>query len=136
MAWLQLLVASTLEIAWAIGLKHTEGFTRLIPSVLVVFGIVASFQLVARAANEIPIGTAYGVFVGIGAGGTGLLGIYLFDEFIETMRIVSSHRHSPRRRGPQAVRRSKAGLSGVTSERHVRLWHEADIPASRHQVRL
>ena len=89
MAWLQLLVASILEIAWAIGLKHTEGFTRLIPSVLVVFGIVASFQLVARAANEIPIGTAYGVFVGIGAGGTGLLGIYLFDESIETMRIVS-----------------------------------------------
>jgi quaternary ammonium compound-resistance protein SugE len=89
MAWLLLLLASGLEIAWAVGLKFTEGFTRLWPSVFVVTGIVVSFFLAARVVRDIPIGTAYGVFVGIGAAGTGLVGILLFDEPARLMRIMS-----------------------------------------------
>lgn len=89
MAWFELLIGSVLEIGWAVSLKYTEGFTRLIPSILVAVGILVSFLLVARAAREIPIGTAYGVFVGIGAAGTGLLGIFLFDEPAGLMRILS-----------------------------------------------
>lgn len=76
-AWVFLLTASALEMGWAIGLKYTEGFTRVVPTVLVLLGIVDSFALVARAAQEPPIGTAYGVFVGLGAFGTGVVGIVL-----------------------------------------------------------
>jgi quaternary ammonium compound-resistance protein SugE len=88
-AWVCLLTASALEIGWAIGLKYTEGFTRFIPSALVVLGIVASFALVARAAQDLPIGTAYGVFVGLGAFGTGVVGIVLLGEPSNVMRILS-----------------------------------------------
>ncbi len=77
MAWVFLLTASALEMGWAIGLKYTEGFTRVVPTVLVLLGIVDSFALVARAAQEPPIGTAYGFFVGLGAFGTGVFGIVL-----------------------------------------------------------
>ena len=89
MAWVFLLTASALEIGWAVGLKYTEGFTRVMPTVLVVLGIVASFALVARAAQELPIGTAYGVFVGLGAFGTGVVGIALLGEPLTVMRILS-----------------------------------------------
>lgn len=89
MAWISLLIASVMEIGWAIGLKFTEGFTRPIPSFLVAVGIVASFVLVARAARTIPIGTAYAVFVGIGAGGTGFIGILLLGEPAGLARILS-----------------------------------------------
>lgn len=89
MAWIYLLLASTLEIGWAVGLKYTEGFTRLVPSFLVGVGILASFALVAQATKQIPIGTAYCVFVGIGAVGTGVLGILLFDEPAGMMRLLS-----------------------------------------------
>jgi quaternary ammonium compound-resistance protein SugE len=89
MAWGLLLTASVVEIGWAIGLKYTEGFTRLVPSILVAMGIVISFILVARAARDIPIGTAYGVFVGIGTGGTGLLGMLLFGESANLPRLLS-----------------------------------------------
>jgi quaternary ammonium compound-resistance protein SugE len=78
-----------MEIGWAIGLKYTAGFTKLTPSVLVAVGILGSFWLVARSARDIPIGTAYGVFVGIGAGGTGLLGIFLFNESAGALRLLS-----------------------------------------------
>ena len=89
MAWVFLLTASALEIGWAVGLKYPEGFTRVIPTVLVVLGIVASFALVARAAQELPIGTAYGVFVGLGAFGTGVVGIVLLGEPHGIMRMLS-----------------------------------------------
>jgi quaternary ammonium compound-resistance protein SugE len=84
-----LLVASVLEIGWAIGLKFTDGFTKLVPTLLVTGGILASFALVAKAAREIPIGTAYGVFVGIGAGGTGLVGMLMLGEPVVFGRVAS-----------------------------------------------
>jgi quaternary ammonium compound-resistance protein SugE len=80
MPWILLVLAGLLETAWAIGLKYTEGFTRLVPSVLTVCGIAASMLLLAIAARTIPIGTAYAVWVGIGAVGAVILGIILFNE--------------------------------------------------------
>jgi len=80
MSWVLLTVAGFLEVAWAIGLKYTHGFTRPVASVLTGAAIVASMVLLARAAREIPIGTAYAVWVGIGALGTASLGIVLFGE--------------------------------------------------------
>jgi quaternary ammonium compound-resistance protein SugE len=89
MAWISLLIASIFEIGWAIGLKYTEGFTRPTPSFLVAVGILASFVLLARAVRTIPIGTAYAVFAGIGAGGTGFVGILLLGEPAGLARILS-----------------------------------------------
>ena len=80
MAWLYLTLAGLLEIAWAIGLKYTEGFTRLWPSVATAAAMVGSFALLAKALQTLPIGTAYAVWTGIGAVGAALLGIALFDE--------------------------------------------------------
>jgi quaternary ammonium compound-resistance protein SugE len=80
MAWVYLIVAGLLETGWAIGLKYTEGFTRLWPSVFTIAAIGASMFLLALAAKTIPIGTAYSIWVGIGAVGAVILGIILFDE--------------------------------------------------------
>jgi quaternary ammonium compound-resistance protein SugE len=80
MAWVYLIVAGLLETGWAIGLKYTEGFTRPVPSILTIVAIAASMFLLALAAKTIPIGTAYSVWVGIGAVGAVILGIILFDE--------------------------------------------------------
>ena len=80
MAWVLLVIAGLLETGWAIGLKYSEGFTRLTPSLLTIAGIAASMILLAIAARTIPIGTAYAVWVGIGAVGAVVLGIVLFDE--------------------------------------------------------
>lgn len=80
MAWLMLLIAGVLEVGWAIGLKYVEGFTRLVPSLLTVSAMVLSMVLLAAAARTLPIGTAYAVWTGIGAAGTVLLGIWLFQE--------------------------------------------------------
>ena len=80
MAWFYLIVAGLLETGWAIGLKYTEGFTRPLPSILTGFAIAASMFLLALAARTIPIGTAYAIWVGIGAVGAVILGIILFDE--------------------------------------------------------
>jgi quaternary ammonium compound-resistance protein SugE len=80
MAWVCLFVAGLLEIGWAIGLKYTEGFTRLVPSVLTAIAMVASMALLGFAARSLPIGTAYAVWVGIGAFGAAVLGIVLFGE--------------------------------------------------------
>ncbi len=80
MAWVMLLFAALFEIGWAIGLKYTHGFTRLWPSVLTLFAMVVSMYLLALAAKSLPIGTAYAVWVGIGAVGTAMLGILLFNE--------------------------------------------------------
>jgi quaternary ammonium compound-resistance protein SugE len=88
MAWLILLVAGLFEIAWAVGLKYTNGLTRLWPSVATIAGGFASFFLLARAARTLPIGTAYAVWTGIGAVGTAALGIVLFDEARDWQRLA------------------------------------------------
>lgn len=80
MAWLYLIVAGLLEVGWAIGLKYTDGFTRLVPSVLTSAAIVASMLLLSLAARTIPIGTAYAIWVGIGTVGAAALGIALLGE--------------------------------------------------------
>lgn len=79
-SWILLVIAGLLETGWAIGLKYTEGFTRPVPSVLTGLAIVASMLLLGIAARDLPIGTAYAVWVGIGAFGAAVLGIVLFGE--------------------------------------------------------
>lgn len=86
-AWILLLVAGLLEAGWAIGLKYTQGFTRLVPSVFTVAAILVSLFMLSRAALSIPIGTAYAVWVGIGAAGAALLGIFLFGESASPPRL-------------------------------------------------
>ena len=80
MAWVYLVVAGILETGWAIGLKYTDGFRRPVPSILTILAIAGSMILLAMAARTIPIGTAYAIWVGIGAVGAVILGIILFDE--------------------------------------------------------
>ena len=80
MAWIYLAVAGVLEIVWAIGLKYSEGFTRPLASTITVAAMAASMWCLALALKEIPIGTGYAVWVGIGAVGTAILGIVLFGE--------------------------------------------------------
>lgn len=89
MAWAMLILAGLLEVAWAIGLKYTQGFTRLVPSVLTIAAIIASMSLLGMAAKHLPIGTAYAVWVGIGALGAAVLGILLFKEPVTPARICS-----------------------------------------------
>jgi len=86
MAWVILVVAGIFETAWAIGLKYTHGFTRPVPSVLTVAAIAISMYLLAVAARTLPIGTAYAVWVGIGAAGTVVLGVVLFGEPMNLLR--------------------------------------------------
>lgn len=88
MPWLILLVAGLFETAWAVGLKYTDGFTRLWPSVGTASAIVISMWLLAVAVRILPIGTAYAVWVGIGAVGTFLLGALVLDEPVNGMRIL------------------------------------------------
>jgi len=79
-AWIYLVIAGLLEVCWAIGLKYTAGFTRLYPSLFTIITLAGSMYLLAKAAETLPIGTAYAVWVGIGAIGAGVLGIFLFEE--------------------------------------------------------
>ena len=80
MAWIYLVIAGLLEVCWAIGIKYADGFTKLGPSVVTLVAIVASLLLLAFASRSLPIGTAYAVWVGIGAFGAAVLGMVLFDE--------------------------------------------------------
>ncbi len=80
MAWVLLVIAGLLEIVWAIGLKYTQGFTRLVPSLITIAAIIVSMGMLGIAARTLPIGTAYAVWVGIGAAGAAVLGILLFGE--------------------------------------------------------
>ena len=89
MSWLILCLAGLLEIGWAIGLKYTEGFTRFWPSVATVVSLLVSFALLGIAMRSLPVGTAYAVWVGIGAVGTAVLGMLLFGESTEPLRLVS-----------------------------------------------
>ncbi len=88
MAWCVLIVAGLLEVAWSLGLKSTEGFTRLVPSLLTGSAIVGSLLLLARVTRVLPIGTAYGVWVGIGAVGAAIGGVVLFNEPLPPMRAL------------------------------------------------
>lgn len=87
-AWLVLFVAGLCEIGWAVGMKYTDGFSRLWPSIWTVIGMAASVILLGWSLKTLPLGTAYAVWTGIGAVGTAILGIYLFDESREVMRFV------------------------------------------------
>jgi quaternary ammonium compound-resistance protein SugE len=89
MAWIWLTVAGLLEIVWAVGLKYTEGFTRLWPSLVTLAAMAASLYCLAVAIRTIPIGTGYAVWTGIGAVGVAILGMVLFDEPRELMRVGS-----------------------------------------------
>ena len=88
MAWLYLFVAGLMEVAWAVGLKYTEGFTRLWPSVWTGAALLLSMVLLAAAVRSLPLGTAYAVWTGIGAVGTAALGIALFGESASPARLA------------------------------------------------
>lgn len=88
MAWTYLVIAGLFEIGWAVGLKYTEGFTRLWPSLGVVAATVASLYLLSISLRTIPVGTGYAVWTGIGAAGTAGLGMILLDEPRDVARIV------------------------------------------------
>jgi quaternary ammonium compound-resistance protein SugE len=89
MAWWILLVAGLLEVGWAIGLKYTEGFTRLVPSALTLAAMAGSVGLLGLAMKTLPVGTSYAVWVGVGAVGTAILGMVLFHEPASAGRLVS-----------------------------------------------
>ena len=88
LAWGALLVAGLLEIGWALGLKYTDGWTRLWPSVLTIATMVASMYLLAYAVRTLPVGTAYAIWTGIGSVGVALIGIWLFGESAAIARLA------------------------------------------------
>lgn len=89
MAWVYLFFAGLFEMGWAIGLKYTEGFTRILPSVFTLAAMGISFWLLSTALKTLPVGSAYAVWTGIGAVGTAVLGIILFGEAVTALRIAS-----------------------------------------------
>jgi quaternary ammonium compound-resistance protein SugE len=89
MAWVWLTLAGLLEIVWAVGLKYTVGFTRLVPSAITAAAMIASVYFLALAVRTIPIGTGYAVWTGIGAVGVAILGMVLFGESRDVLRIAS-----------------------------------------------
>ena len=88
-AWVLLTIAGVLEVAWAIGLKYSDGFRKPLASTLTMVALVASFWLLAQALKTLPVGTGYAVWTGIGAVGTAILGVVLFDEPRNAGRIIS-----------------------------------------------
>lgn len=86
--WLLVLAAGVLEVVWAVGLKYSQGFTRPVPTAITVAGALASFWLLSRAMQALPVGTAYAVWVGIGAVGTAALGMMLFAEPVNPVRLA------------------------------------------------
>jgi quaternary ammonium compound-resistance protein SugE len=87
-AWILLLIAGLMEVGWAVGLKYTDGFTRPWPTAGTVVAMIASIALLAQALKVIPVGTGYAVWTGVGAVGTALLGMWLFGESRDAMRLV------------------------------------------------
>ena len=87
MAWIYLFVAGLLEVGWAIGLKYTEGFTRLWPTVGTVLSMVVSLGMLGLALKTLPVGTAYAIWTGVGTVGTAILGIVLFAESADALRL-------------------------------------------------
>ncbi len=88
MAWIMLVVAGLLEVGWAISLKYADGFTKLVPSVSFLVLLAGSMALLGAAASKLPIGTAYGVWVGVGAAGTAILGMVLLGDAITPARLA------------------------------------------------
>ena len=88
MAWLSLFLAGVTEVCWAIALKYSHGFTRLIPSIITIVGMMVSFYLLAHSLKSIPIGTAYAIWTGIGIIGTIIIGIFVFNEPANLCRIL------------------------------------------------
>lgn len=88
LAWALLFIAGLFEVAWAIGLKYTEGFTKPVPTVLTVAAMVISMGLLGLVARQLPIGTAYAVWTGIGVFGTAVLGMHLFGESMAPLRLL------------------------------------------------
>ncbi|ORA59939.1 quaternary ammonium compound efflux SMR transporter SugE [Mycobacteroides franklinii] len=89
MVWLVLILAGLLEVGWAIGLKYTEGFTRLWPTVGTIGSMIISIALLGIAMKNLPVGTAYAIWVGVGAVGTAILGIVLFGDSANIWRLLS-----------------------------------------------
>lgn len=90
MAWIYLLIAGVLEVVWAYSMKQSQGFSRLVPSLITLITMVGSFWLLAVAMRTIPLGTAYTIWTGIGAVGAFLVGITLLAEPVNAMRIVAA----------------------------------------------
>ena len=89
MPWLILFIAGLLEVVWAVGLKYTHGFSRLVPSVITAVAMIASMALLSWAMKSLPVGTAYAVWTGIGAVGAAITGILLLGESASPIRIAS-----------------------------------------------
>lgn len=89
MAWVYLMLASACEIGWALGLKYSEGLTKLVPSVITLVLMILTYVLLAQATKSIPLGTAYAIWTGIGAAGAAILGMMLFQEPATWPRIAS-----------------------------------------------
>ena len=89
MSWMYLLVAGLLEVVWAVGLKYTDGFTRLLPSALTIAAMAASVLMLGLALRQLPLGTAYAVWTGIGTVGTAAAGMLLLDEPAGALRLLS-----------------------------------------------
>ncbi|MBD66339.1 MAG: hypothetical protein CME62_14100 [Halobacteriovoraceae bacterium] len=87
-AWTMLFFAGLLEVCWAVGLKYTEGFTKLYPSLFTAITLAGSMYFLSKAVESLPIGTAYGVWVGIGTVGAGILGVILFKEPVTLSRVL------------------------------------------------
>lgn len=88
MAWVYLIIAGIFEVVWAIGLKYSQGFTKLFPSLITFGGMVISFYLLSISIKTLPLGTAYAIWTGIGALGSVILGILLFSEPINMSRVI------------------------------------------------
>lgn len=88
MAWIYLILAGICEIGWAFGLKYSEGFSKIGVSIVTVLGMILSFVLLAQAMKHLPLGTAYGIWTGIGAAGTAILGIVFLNEPRDLIRII------------------------------------------------
>ncbi|CAN7167001.1 quaternary ammonium compound efflux SMR transporter SugE [Pseudomonas sp. LjRoot71] len=89
MSWIILLLAGLFEVGWAVGLKYTDGFTRPLPTLLTVTAMLISLGLLGLAMKELPLGTAYAIWTGVGAVGTVIAGIILFGEAVTLMRLAS-----------------------------------------------
>lgn len=88
MAWVYLTIAGVMEVVWAIGLKYTQGWTRLWPSVVTIAGMIVSFYFLSQALRTLPIGTAYAIWTGIGALGTVLVGMFFLGEPRDLLRVL------------------------------------------------
>ena len=88
MEWIYLVIAGFFEVGWAMGLKYSQGFTKILPSILTVIGMVASFYFLSLSLKSLPLGNAYAIWTGIGTVGTVILGIILFKEPFNVMRMI------------------------------------------------